>query len=338
MRQRSASTAANKSLYSQNSAGACKVSSPKSTPKSTPKKKYSKSNGQSVFPSITLPSSPSEAVKRKKGSRRHTNPKSPQDKYGSIRVTKVPSSRQSVVDLTQDMSEQKRTDTSNAVKPFERARLPIRSHDAVFEQYNLVVCPACHKEHPQGACPLKVAGVEHCGLCGLAHYGVGRTCPHIKSETQVREMLLALKSSPESKELIDLATKYLRGVKGTLVQAKKKEKEKAMGAIIGPGGVPIGNMAAANMERPPTGAMCIPGAGQPQPARPMQPANQGFQSTNAGYSHNAGANYPAQQAAHAANNTNGGHQPGTWMQSLQVPAMDDHHVESALRGFLGRSG
>ncbi|KAI9698352.1 MAG: hypothetical protein M1820_007514 [Bogoriella megaspora] len=87
-------------------------------------------------------------------------------------------------------------------------------------------CPACDLPHPTGSCPLKIAGVELCGLCGLAHFGSSRTCPHINSETQVREMLAALKSSSESKELVSEARRYLSGVKGTLVQKKKAAKER----------------------------------------------------------------------------------------------------------------
>ena len=114
------------------------------------------------------------------------------------------------------------------VKTFQRVKLPTRSPlEPTYGSFSNHLCPACHKNHPQGACELKVAGVEHCGLCGLAHFGYSRTCPHIKSETQVREMLLALKSSPEKKELVEAAVKYLRGVKGTLVQQKKKDREKA---------------------------------------------------------------------------------------------------------------
>ncbi|OJD34070.1 chromatin remodeling complex subunit [Diplodia corticola] len=86
-------------------------------------------------------------------------------------------------------------------------------------------CPACTRTHLVGACPLKLAGVEHCNLCGLAHFGSGRTCPHIGSETQVREMLQALKHSSEPRHLVDAAVKYLRGVKGNLVQKKKLAAE-----------------------------------------------------------------------------------------------------------------
>jgi chromodomain-helicase-DNA-binding protein 4 len=101
-------------------------------------------------------------------------------------------------------------------------------------------CPACNQSHPIGSCPLKIAGVENCPLCGIAHFGHARVCPHIKSETQVVEMLHALKHSAEPKHLVELATKYLRGVKGTLVQAKKQAREKAerMRALENGGQIP----------------------------------------------------------------------------------------------------
>jgi chromodomain-helicase-DNA-binding protein 4 len=121
------------------------------------------------------------------------------------------------------------TNVSPTVKPFKRINIPLRSPlEPTHGSYSNRICPACHKQHPQGACELKTAGVEHCGLCGLAHFGHARTCPHIKSETQVRAMLEALKHSPEKKELVDAAMKYLRGVKGTLVQQKKRDREKAV--------------------------------------------------------------------------------------------------------------
>jgi len=94
-------------------------------------------------------------------------------------------------------------------------------------------CQACTKYHPVGSCPLKVAGVERCPLCGIAHYGYARVCPHIKSETMVRMMLETLRNSSEPRYLRDAATKYLRGVKGTLVYAKKKAKEKQDAAATG---------------------------------------------------------------------------------------------------------
>ncbi|KAI9813596.1 MAG: hypothetical protein M1827_003665 [Pycnora praestabilis] len=94
-------------------------------------------------------------------------------------------------------------------------------------------CVACDQIHKRGSCPLKVAGVEYCGLCGLAHYGSGynRTCPHINSETQVRLMLETLKQSTESMEYREMARKYLRGVVGSLVSRKKRQTD-SPGATI----------------------------------------------------------------------------------------------------------
>ena len=101
---------------------------------------------------------------------------------------------------------------------------PATQHDS---QNSRPRCYACGTPHPVGYCPLKAAGEEYCNLCGLAHFGQSRTCPHIRSETQVRDMLSALKQSTESKYLIDAATKYLKGVKGHLVAEKKKRLQKA---------------------------------------------------------------------------------------------------------------
>ena len=91
----------------------------------------------------------------------------------------------------------------------------------------MVICAACLDYHALGSCPLKRAGAEYCNICGIAHYGRARVCPHISSETQVRAMLAALKQSSESGELVKEARRYLVGVKGTLVQKKKKDLEKA---------------------------------------------------------------------------------------------------------------
>lgn len=77
-----------------------------------------------------------------------------------------------------------------------------------------------------GWCRLKLAGVEHCGLCGIAHLGHGRTCPHLNSEIQVATLLGTLKESTESHELKDKATKYLRMIRGDLVQRKRFQERK----------------------------------------------------------------------------------------------------------------
>ena len=51
----------------------------------------------------------------------------------------------------------------------------------------------------------------------------------------VRTMLDQLKLSSEPKYLVDAAMKYLRGLKGHLVQNKKVAKARAEGTLPGPG-------------------------------------------------------------------------------------------------------
>ena len=52
----------------------------------------------------------------------------------------------------------------------------------------------------------------------------------MNNEIQVSIMLNCLKQSPESKDLVNRARKYLSGVKGDLVSRKKKRAEKALEA------------------------------------------------------------------------------------------------------------
>ena len=79
-----------------------------------------------------------------------------------------------------------------------------------------------------GWCRLKIAGVEHCGLCGLAHMGHGRTCPHLNDEKQVETLLMTLKESTESRELVDEAVRYLRVIRGDLVSQRRQRERRAI--------------------------------------------------------------------------------------------------------------
>lgn len=85
-------------------------------------------------------------------------------------------------------------------------------------------CIACNQHHFLGLCRLKQAGLEHCPLCGLAHFGGRRACSHFHSETQVRRMLEALRQSTEDRQLVSAAKKYLRGVLGHLQAANNKAR------------------------------------------------------------------------------------------------------------------
>lgn len=108
------------------------------------------------------------------------------------------------------------------VAPFQRVNLDIDTPASLgASPPDRLVCFACNKSHTPGQCRLKSAGVEHCGLCGLAHYGSGRTCPHLRSETQVTRMLEALKHSQEDPHLKNLAKSYIGGIKGSLAQQRR---------------------------------------------------------------------------------------------------------------------
>ena len=73
--------------------------------------------------------------------------------------------------------------------PAVRARyVPYDSHERKEGHtpiHDGIHCLACKTFHPQGQCPLKLAGTEMCNLCGIAHFGFNRTCPHLQSEVQV---------------------------------------------------------------------------------------------------------------------------------------------------------
>ena len=118
------------------------------------------------------------------------------------------------------------------VRAFKRAHVPDVStqtdgnFDGSSEEPIPYNCLVCGQNHRVGYCPLKLAGVEYCGLCGLAHYGHQRTCPHLNSELQVATMLGTLKQSSESPLLVEEATKYLRGIRGDLVRRKKMKGER----------------------------------------------------------------------------------------------------------------
>lgn len=108
-------------------------------------------------------------------------------------------------------------------------------------------CPACIELYAEESSSPKASGKEFCPLCGLPHFRQGRTCPNIKSETQVNAMMNALKQSVEPKQLVDAATKYLQSVKDKLVQ-QRKQKEADLLANANTNGV-------GDVERPDLQAM-----------------------------------------------------------------------------------
>jgi hypothetical protein len=139
-------------------------------------------------------------------------------------------------------------------------------------------------------------------------------------------MLEALKNSPEDKKLVEIAAKYLRGVKGTLVQQKKKDREKAMMMQAGGG---TGTSTTLNQPQPPySGLQKQQPQPQPQPqfAGPATAyhASRPPQFEGVPEREMPTYMYNQQQQQQRAQQGSNGHN------------LDDHDVESALRGFLGR--
>jgi hypothetical protein len=344
-RHRNTTNIANSSLYKQNGAGASNVSSSKFSAVAIAVQTTPKKDGVRV---VRTPPKPLQGVVPPRGGTRVRLDLVQTPRNASLEQCPPQRAPPAFIDLSTPPPELalQGTRTNEAtVKPFERATIPIRNPlEPTYGSFGNRICPACHKNHPQGACELKVAGVEHCGLCGLAHFGHSRTCPHIKSETQVREMLEALKNSPEKKELVDAAMKYLRGVKGTLVQQKKRDREKAALAA----GQPIPPPTQTGTSRPPKsayprppgatngttngsspGPSGPPGAPSNEPPRsyaPYLPQGQGRMETVQG---SVGSIPPGQQRTFA--------QQQQMVQQMQGQGFDDQQVESALRGFLFQS-
>jgi chromodomain-helicase-DNA-binding protein 4 len=118
---------------------------------------------------------------------------------------------------------------STASRAFRRVQsprpLPQLGTDGATDPYP--VCVACRQYHVPGSCPLRLAGVEMCGLCGIAHFGSRRVCPHLQSTVQVQRMLEALEKSVEDPVMIFTAKKYLNGI---LVSMAHNERRKISAA------------------------------------------------------------------------------------------------------------
>ena len=128
--------------------------------------------------------------------------------------------------VAQPVQKTKKSSISKGPPPprFRRAVVPLLVKDLPLDSGDCV-CLACGNRHRPGYCPLMVAGVEHCELCGIAHYGHQRACPHLTSVTQLRLMVEAIKNSTEPQEIKELAKKRVVGLIGSLNQTKRQKKE-----------------------------------------------------------------------------------------------------------------
>ncbi|PYH90192.1 hypothetical protein BO71DRAFT_444079 [Aspergillus ellipticus CBS 707.79] len=181
-------------------------------------------------------------------------------------------------DSAPDLDPDEMEHVAKTTKVREFARIPAQDFPPAMDgtvdptPHQAPPCIACNQVHPIGHCRLKMAGVEHCPLCGLAHYGHSRTCPHLRSETQVAKMLEALKHSTEDREIIQLAKKYLSGIRGDLAQRKRKQASKAASSLTN-NGPPSTTQAASGpvMNAPVTNSAVVDltNDGGPQPT--LQP-------------------------------------------------------------------
>lgn len=87
-------------------------------------------------------------------------------------------------------------------------------------------CADCRTIHDRAGCPKTLPGNrkprEYCGICGIAHFGVSKSCPHLANETQLRLLLDALRDSNEIPARKIEVEKYLRKQLADRVRAKKE--------------------------------------------------------------------------------------------------------------------
>ena len=144
-------------------------------------------------------------------------------------------------------------------------------------------------------------------------------------------MLRALKNSPEKKELIELAIKYLRGVKGTLVQQKKRDREKAQGLNQNIGATNNAVAMATGGRQLQVGAGPLPSPhvadGQRMPHSTQYTNTQGQHRPFVPQQQNVVAQRTYPQQPQGARPAQTGHNKGQF---------DERDVENALRGFLGQ--
>ncbi|RMD42327.1 hypothetical protein DV735_g2779, partial [Chaetothyriales sp. CBS 134920] len=142
-----------------------------------------------------------------------------------------------------DSEDREATRQALLVKPFVRAKIPAgpvpyynMDGSAAYNDTTVPPvhqCPACGEVHPLGWCRIKLAGVEHCGLCGVAHLGHSRTCPNLNSEHEVLMLLESLKESTEPWEIVESAVGYLRAIRADLAQRRRLAQKKTL-AQAGP--------------------------------------------------------------------------------------------------------
>lgn len=201
------------------------------------------------------------------------------DSDGEFQQEGVAEESESEVDAAEDAMDVDAPPEQTKIRPFHRVQSPppVTDFDGIGNPYS--ACIACRQRHAIGLCPLKRAGVENCPLCGLAHFGRLRTCPHLNSPTQVRRMLEALSLSNERKELVDEASKYLKNLLNNLLWAERKKAQVSQRTTPVPptsGTSSVQNTThqgpAATISRPTSNSPKLQNQTQQAPASASQPA------------------------------------------------------------------
>lgn len=161
-----------------------------------------------------------------------------EDSDGEFQQTDAPEKSESSDDAVEDEMDIDAPPVNMKIRPFVRVQSPppVAPTDGAMEYRGK--CLACRQHHPPGSCPLKLVGVENCPLCGLAHYGKNRVCPHLQSPVQVRRILEALKLSKEPPEYVELARKYVQNLLNNLLYSERKKMHALSEGGPGPSQVP----------------------------------------------------------------------------------------------------
>ena len=116
---------------------------------------------------------------------------------------------------------------SNAFKR-AKVRQPLTTSTQQPSNRRCLACNNRYGSHDPGLCPAKLAGFEHCNLCGQAHFGTPGSCLQMRSEERIRAHLQTLKNSPEQKDLVERARGHLKADLANVVTEKRRKHAAAI--------------------------------------------------------------------------------------------------------------
>jgi Chromatin remodeling factor Mit1 C-terminal Zn finger 2 len=127
-------------------------------------------------------------------------------------ISAVPGYTLSIQKLSDMISEAKRTQTV----PSQAIQMEIPTGIRPRK------CKLCTQSHVPGHCPLRTVPIQQCPACGFSHVATARTCPLLRDEHYLKEILKKLKRSTEDRDIIRAAKSYVRGVLKDLQRRERK--------------------------------------------------------------------------------------------------------------------